>query len=199
MYLRKGQKLILLLNALLILIFGVIYLSAQNYEFIIYVGIIIFFFTLILSTNRAVKYPNSVLWGLTIWAFLHMLGGILPVAGARLYDLILIPISSTYNILRYDQAIHIFGFGVATLVLYSLLQSYFQPIAKKTKAVSLSIIIVMAGLGIGAFNEVLEFIIQVLLPKTGIGGYINTSIDLVSDLVGALLALLYIKLNNWKI
>ncbi len=199
MFLRKGQGLILLLNLLTVIIFSFIYISNKNYEFIIYVGVIIFFFALILYTNKEVFYPKSVLWGMTIWAFFHMLGGILPVGDGRLYDLILIPISETYNVFRFDQAIHIFGFGVATLVLYSLLQSYFHPIAKKTKAVSLSIIIVMFGLGIGALNEVVEFIVQALVPQTGIGGYVNTSLDLVADLIGALLALVYIRLNNWKI
>lgn len=198
MFLRKGQKLILWLNLIIVLVFGAIYLKAQNYEFIIYVGIIIFFFAVILYTNRRVFYPNAVLWGMTIWAFFHMLGGILPVGSGRLYDLILIPISETYNVFRFDQAIHIFGFGVATLVLYALLQSYFKDIGKK-HPVSLSIITVMFGLGIGAFNEVVEFIVQVLVPQTGIGGYVNSLLDLVADLIGAILALVYIRLNNWKI
>ncbi|MDP1695774.1 MAG: DUF2238 domain-containing protein [archaeon] len=198
MFLRRGQALILWLNIIIILIFGYLYLSNQNYEFIIYVGIIIFFFALIVCTNRKVLYPNSVLWGMTIWAFLHMIGGILPVGDGRLYDVILIPISETYNVFRYDQFIHIFGFGVATLIMYSLLHSYFREIAKK-KPVSLSIIVIMAGLGVGAFNEVVEFIIQVILPQTGIGGYVNSLLDLVSDMIGAILALVYIRLNNWKI
>ena len=33
------------------------------------------------------------------------------------------------------------------------------------------------------------------MPETGVGGYVNTSLDLVSDLVGALGALVWIRLG----
>lgn len=196
MFLRRGQLPVLLVNLVYLLIFSYIYISRQNYEFIIYVGVIIFFFALILATNKKVFYPNLVLWGLTVWGLLHMSGGTIQVAGGRLYELILIPL--TENTFRYDQFVHIIGFGVATLLMYSLL----FPIAgikAKAHKVKASIIIVMSGLGVGALNEVIEFLIQVIIPQTGIGGYLNTSLDLVSDLIGALLALVYIRINNWKI
>jgi len=51
----------------------------------------------------------------------------------------------------------------------------------------------MAGLGVGALNEIIEFIIAQIVPETGVGGYLNTSLDLVSNLIGAILAMLYIK------
>mgnify|MGYP003988925833 FL=1 len=51
----------------------------------------------------------------------------------------------------------------------------------------------MAGCGFGALNEVIEFIVGLLDPGAGVGGYINTSIDLCSNLIGAILAVMYIK------
>ena len=56
----------------------------------------------------------------------------------------------------------------------------------------MSIVVVMGGLGIGALNEILEFLVTVVVPKTGVGGYINTSLDLVSDLIGAIIAMIII-------
>jgi hypothetical protein len=47
----------------------------------------------------------------------------------------------------------------------------------------------MAGLGIGAFNEVMEFVVSFYVPSNKVGGYQNNSLDLVADLVGALLVL----------
>ena len=93
--------------------------------------------------------------------------------GIKLYEIILFPVSKTYNIFRYDQFVHMVGFGVATLVVYQLL----KPLLKdnREKWTALSIVIVMAGLGVGALNEIVEFLATVILPETGVGGYINTS------------------------
>lgn len=191
MYLKKGQWKIFTFVFAMLLLFTKIFLKSQNYEFVIYIGVIIFFFALIFFTNNKVNLPNYVLWLLSIWATLHMAGGGLYINGTRWYDLILINIiSAPYHILKYDQAIHIFGFFTATLAMYYLA----KPLLRKNhKWVALSIIIVMAGLGLGALNEIIEFIATVISPSTGVGGYINTSLDLISNLIGAILAILFIK------
>jgi putative membrane protein len=51
----------------------------------------------------------------------------------------------------------------------------------------------MAGLGVGAVNEIVEYIATLVVPETGVGGYDNTLLDLISDLIGALIALLVIR------
>jgi len=194
MLLKKGQMPILLINACGLLFFTVLFASRKNYEFLLYIGVIVFFLVVILATNKKVDYPNSVLWGLTAWAFLHMSGGGLYVGGVKLYEIILIPISEKYSIFRYDQFVHIVGFGVATLVMYFLLKPLLMP--DITRWTALSIVVVMAGLGVGALNEIVEFTATVLVPETGVGGYINTSLDLVSDLIGAVVALVIIRLKR---
>ena len=45
----------------------------------------------------------------------------------------------------------------------------------------------MIGLGFGGLNEIIEFGATVISPNTGVGGYVNTALDLVADLIGALL------------
>ena len=160
-----------------------------------YVGVIIFFLFVILGTNKKVNYPNSILWGLTLWAVLHMTGGGVYVGGKKVYEIILLPlVGEPYNIFRYDQFVHIVGFGVATLLMYYLL----KPALKEgyNRWVSLSIVVIMAGLGVGALNEVVEFAATVIMPETGVGGYINTSLDLVADLIGAVGAMVYIKIKE---
>ena len=103
----------------------------------------------------------------------------------------LIPVSQEYGIFRFDQLVHIIGFGVATLLMHHLLKPLLRPEVKRWTA--LSIVVVMAGLGVGALNEIVEFLAVVAVPETGVGGYTNTALDLVSDLIGALLALIYIR------
>jgi putative membrane protein len=104
----------------------------------------------------------------------------------------LLPIvGDPYHIFKYDQFVHIVGFGTATLAMYYLLKPLLREDLKKWTA--LSIVVVMAGLGVGALNEIVEFAATVLVPETGVGGYINTSLDLVADLIGAIIALFYIR------
>ena len=185
---RKDQLPILITIIVMLLAFSVYYFTRKNYEFIIYIFVILFFFVLILFTNMRVNYSNISLWGLAIWGTLHMAGGGIPVKGDVLYKLILIPI--TENIFRYDQFVHIIGFGVATLIMFELLKPKLKPIDRWT---ALSIVVVMAGLGVGAVNEIVEYIATLILPDTGVGGYDNTLLDLISDLIGALFALLVIR------
>ncbi len=156
-----------------------------------YIGVIVFFGIVILLTNKKVNYSNFLLWGLTLWAFLHMSGGGIIVNGDILYKLILVPITET--IFKYDQFVHILGFGVATLLMYHLIKPLLKP---RQRWVSLSIIVVMAGLGVGALNEIIEFTLTVLVPETNVGGYLNTSLDLVADLIGALIALVIIRVKE---
>ena len=190
LYLKKNQIPIFVVNVIAVLLFAIIFFSRKNYEFLLYIGVIIFFSILILATNKKVNYPKTILWGLTLWAIMHMSGGGIYIGKTKLYELILIPISETYSIFKYDQLVHIVGFGVSTLLMHHLLIKH---IKSTSIGVSLSIVIVMAGLGVGALNEIIEFIVTVIVPETGVGGYTNTALDLVADLVGAICALLFIK------
>lgn len=199
MLIKKSQIPILIFSLVYLLIAVIIFLSRRNYEFVTYVGVVVILFIVILLTNEKLNYPNLVLWGMSIWGLLHMLGGgvLLNGRSMRLYELILIPLSSNYPIFRYDQFVHIFGFGVATLMMYVLL----RPLLKSTlkKWTSISIIVVMAGFGVGALNEMIEFTVTVLVPETGVGGFINTSLDLVADFIGAILAMIYIRIKKGNI
>jgi len=128
-----------------------------------------------------------------VWAILYMCGGGIRVGDGVLYGVILVPLSTKLPILRYDQFVHIVGFGVATLVMDHLLRPLLRPDLHRWTA--LSIVVVMAGLGVGALNEIIEFIATVVMPETGVGGYENTALDLVSDLVGAVLAIVFVRLG----
>ncbi|MBN1391386.1 MAG: DUF2238 domain-containing protein [Sedimentisphaerales bacterium] len=193
MYIRKGQLPILVVNLLGILSFGIYFLRSFDYEFVIYVGVIAFFLAVFVFINDKVYFPNYVLWLLTLWALMHMAGGSVHIRGTVLYKLMLVSLSETVPIFCYDQLVHITGFGTATLAMYYLLRPLLRPDINGWW--SLSIIIVSAGLGVGAFNEVVEFLITILVRETKVGGYMNTSLDLVSNFIGSVFALLFIRLK----
>ena len=186
-------KILAAINLLLLIGFGSRFLIQLNYEFVIYVAVIIFFFVLIALSINKVHYTRASLVGLTVWSALHLAGGGINIGDGRLYGCMLIPLSTEYPIFRYDQLVHMFGFGVATLVMYCLLAPLLKQQTKPS--VGLGIVLVMSGLGVGAFNEIVEFIVNIVVPESGVGGYINSSLDLCSNLVGAILALVYIRLR----
>lgn len=194
MHIKKSQWPIVLVTILYLLFFTIYFFYKKNYEFILYIIVVLFFAFLIILSNKKIKYTNRLLWLLTIWAFFHMAGGCLYLNGIRLYELILIPISETYNLFRYDQLIHIYGFMVATFVSYHLIKPLLRP--RINKWFALSIVVAMAGLGFGALNEIIEFFATQILTTTGVGDYINTSLDLISNLVGAIIAVVIIRIKE---
>jgi len=184
---------LLLINVLIVVSFGAAFMTRLNYEFVIYVGVIIFFLCLIVASIHKVDYTPASLVGLTVWLALHLSGGWIRVGNGVLYGLVIIPLSARFPVLRYDQLVHIWGFGSATLVMYCLLQRSLD--SPWRNPIAVSIVIIAAGLGVGAFNEIVEFIVSETVPESGVGMYLNTSLDLCADLVGAILGLLYIRLR----
>lgn len=196
-WLTKKHFPIVIFLIISIFVFGYRFLFPLNYEFLIYIFVILVFFGLILFTNKNVKYPMVVLWLLAVWAVLHMAGWAIIINDHVLYQQILIPIINSWEwqILRYDQFIHIFWFFTATVMSYAIIR---QKLKIQTIWFWLGLILVMAGCGFGAFNEVIEFIVDTSLPESWVGGYINTSLDLVSNLIGSLLAIIFLKIYILK-
>jgi hypothetical protein len=105
-----------------------------------------------------------------------------------LYSLWLIP-----DRLKYDQVVHAYGFGVTTWICWLGLQATLSGAGVDTApTVGRLVLAWAAGQGFGALNEVIEFAATLLVPETNVGGYLNTGWDLVSNLVGATLAVLII-------
>lgn len=166
----------------------------KNYEFGVYIAEILLLILLIKYIYLKTNLPLSLLWCLSLWGFTHMAGGLVPVPetwpingeNRVLYSLWLLP-----GKLKYDQVIHAYGFGITTWACWQGMKSFFKEvnptIGKLTVAAA-------AGMGFGALNEIIEFIVTLLVPKTNVGGYVNTGWDLVANLAGALIAVVLIKL-----
>ncbi len=193
---RPLHIVLFIINLALLAGFGALFLARGNYEFVIYVAVIVVCLAVICLTLFKVFYSMTTLAGLTIWALLHMAGGGLYINSVRLYDIILLPLSQKYPILRYDQVVHIFGFAAATLLMFDLLRPLLRDNIQHF--VALSIVIVMAGLGVGAFNEIIEALVTAAVPSSGVGGYLNTALDLIADLIGAILAMTFIKCRHLR-
>ncbi len=84
-----------------------------------------------------------------------------------------------------DQLIHFYGFLVVAILVYKLISVTGSNLAKYPK---LMIFLSWIGsMGLGALNEVVEFLAFVSLDQTGVGDLYNTGLDLIFNLIGALL------------
>lgn len=195
--LNRQERLIALFTALYVLGFAVYFAVRMNTEFLWYVLVLVFFFALVLITLRKTEFPPLVLWGLSIWGLLHMAGGGIPAGDSVLYAAPLIPIAGSGElfILKYDQFVHTLGFFVATLVVWHL---YKPHLAARANTLIVYVGIALAGMGLGAVNEIVEFIAVLAVPDTGVGGYANTALDLVFNTVGATAAAVCAYVYDWR-
>jgi uncharacterized membrane protein YjdF len=134
---------------------------------------------------RTEPLPDALAVALAIHAVLHLAGGLIRVGDDVLYNAAIGPFSPTLrtHILQYDHLVHAFGSFVATLTVWTLLAS---ESARSLRRQDTIILCVLASLGIGALNEMLEFLATVAHSGAHVGGYDNTGWDLVSNAFGAL-------------
>lgn len=169
-------------------LFSVYFLAIGNHEFLWYVTTMLVLMGLALAGARAAEFPAYLLWALSLWGLAHMAGGGVQVGDSVLYAYRLVPLAGEgeFTVLKYDQVVHAYGFGVAALVLRHLLLRAFPGVAGSK---SLYVFPALGAMGLGAVNEIIEFMAVVMLPDTNVGGYYNTALDLVFNALGAVLAM----------
>lgn len=189
----KAEKAVGIFTLAYVLAFTVWFLSIGNFEFIVYIVTMAILIALVGSSLRKAEYPAPMLWALSFWGLLHMAGGGVPVAGSVLYNLHLIPLIETeqYFILKYDQFVHAYGFGVTAWLLHHLLTRHFP----ETRGTATAYVYpVLSAMGLGALNEMIEFSAVLMVPDTNVGGYYNTALDLCFNAAGAALAMVLVRL-----
>ncbi len=178
---NRNSLIQLVLISIVALISLVYFIVSANYEFIVYVFVLVLFFGFIIYSDKWFGYPKVATWGLMVWAVLHMAGGAVYIGGVRLYDFMLLPlIGEPYNILKYDQFMHFYTYLVIGVLVYFILKKYL----KKENALT-TIVAIFAVSGIGAFYELIEFSTVVMFANTGVGGYYNLVLDILFNFVGA--------------
>ncbi|MDF0600912.1 DUF2238 domain-containing protein [Psychromarinibacter sp. C21-152] len=165
------------------------FLSIGNTEFIIYVVTMLVLTLLVGASLRVAEYPPAMLWALALWGLLHMAGGGVPAGDGVLYGLQLVPLvaDGEMTLLKYDQVVHAYGFGVAAWVLWHLLTRHYPDTRRSWTAY---VFPALAAMGLGATHEIIEFSAVVAVEDTGVGGYINTALDLCFNALGAVLAMI---------
>ncbi len=144
----------------------------------VYAAVLLIGTVVVVAVHLRVGLSKLTIWGLVVFALGHVAGGMVPIGNGVLYEQWLLG-----RIVRYDNLQHAWGFGfVGRAVWESLRAQLHQSPAPRLSA---TVVIVLAGCGIGAVNEVVEYLLTKILSDTNVGGYENTARDLVANLVGA--------------
>lgn len=170
----------------------------KNWEFLYYGSTLVVIMLGVAWLDRRVQLPLYVLWGLFAWLVLHLAGGMISVpqsmvdTGMTNYTLYNVRLAPWLP--RYDQAVHAFGFFMSTLAAWRAISVASDHALRPTFGPLLAAGLI--GMGCGGVNEVIEFIATRIMPHTNVGGFDNTGWDLVSNMVGCMLAMLVIAFTG---
>lgn len=159
----------------------------QNWEFVIYIAVVVVLAGLTMIVRLYSLLSPGVLWGLSIWGIMHMAGGLVPIPDdwiftgkQALYSWWIIP-----YYFKFDNLVHAYGFALTTALCWEAMRGTLKDIEPRFGILSL---VVLAALGLGALNEVVEYLTTKILPNTNVGGYENTMLDLIWNAIGAIVA-----------
>lgn len=196
--LTKPQSLILGFNVLYLVLGGLYFLQNLNNEFVIYILVIAILVAGVFLSLPQTHFPVWMLFAFSIWGLMHVLGGAVVINDHVLFAHRIYPFidhGGDFYILKYDQVVHGYLYGLVAIMSYHVLRNVFG-VSGKTFGVALAAVLI--SVGVSALNEIMEFIIS-LTVQNGVGGYDNTMLDFVFNLSGAVLAVaLYILMQKLK-
>lgn len=184
---------------------------SRNSEFVFYLLVMLILVAAVVLIDRRVGFSLGVLACLSAWGAMHMVGGLVPVPDTWpingenrvVYSWWIIafqysPDGQVAYGLVYDQVTHAFGFGVTAWACWQGLSGSIRAACPNTQdaqpvriepTLGRLTLCFTAAMGFGALNEIVEFLATTLGP-TNVGGYINTSYDLIANAAGALIAVI---------
>lgn len=190
---RRGRLLPTVLVYVFLVSLIIYFLTKGNFEFLGYAAVVGVLYWFVLKIDSKYNLPTYTIWLFVVWIFMHMLGGTVYIIHTRLYDLILINLVNKGGelvILKYDQLVHAFCYFAFSIIIYYILKDHMKPNNKK----ALVIFTILASVGVGMLNEVIEFgMVLFAGAADAVGGYYNTALDLVFNLIGAIIGVWFVS------
>lgn len=188
---------ILFFNLIYVILFGIHFFMRGNFEFVWYVFIMLAIIAVFTALYLKFKFSIPTLIGLSVWGLGHMLGGSTLLTKERLYVQVLWPLFKTgeLTVFSYDHLMHFYFYIVIAAVVYQIIKQDLKP---KTSKLLIAAVVIFTSMGIGALNEIFEFLPVLFLNETGVGGYFNIAWDIVFNALGALATVIYIMFKREK-
>ena len=161
--------------------FGAYGLATGSGNAVPYVVMVVAGAVLVAALEPDEGFSAVALGGLTFWAAGHLAGGTVGLDHDRILYNALLP-----GGLHYDNVVHFVGFGSAGLVWWESTRRWLR--VDGSHRVGIWVAVWLVGMGVGALNEVVEFIATLVMAHTNVGGYHNTGRDLVANMCGSAVA-----------
>jgi len=151
----------------------------KNFEFLAYNAVILLLVLFIYFYRHGIKLPNMIIMGLLLMILLYFMGSEVHINGIVLWDY-------KFGIMEYDNFVHAFDSFVLVFLSYNLLSSHIYD-SIKMKSVNLAVLLILVTLGLGSIWETIEFCAVTFIKSTTVGDYVNNALDLVFNLIGAII------------
>ncbi len=162
----------------------VFYRGSENIlEFLVYAILILIVIFVVWYHLRKYAFSTWMFVLLQIAILMHFSGGLGSIGESRLYN-------HYFFSLRYDKYVHFVNSFLAALVIRHL----FLKFGLQLKKIE-GLVIILCVLGFGALFEIVEYLVTIMVPRNGVGGYNNNMQDLMANLTGGLFYLLFSKLR----
>ena len=122
-HLSPAETGVLAFTALYMAVWLVASFISKNDEFVFYFVVMCVLILAVGAVHLHVRLHIGALWGLSLWGLAHMAGGLMPVPASWpikgdshvLYNWWIVP-----GMLKYDQLVHAYGFGLGDLDLLAI-------------------------------------------------------------------------------
>jgi len=137
-----------------------------------------------MRTIRSLLSTSLLLW-LQLGILAHFSGAFVEIDGGRLYD-------CTFFGLRFDKYVHFTNAFVGSMLVAAIFKSRGIRFGALT-----SVITILTVLGLGAVVEIIEYGVVQTVEHTGVGGYDNNMQDLIANLMGSLMCLMFLHMGTF--
>ncbi len=147
-----------------------------------YLQVLAVLVALMMWADRAAKFSRPMVVAMVSSLIVHLTGGLMtPVGGApTFYETWLIT-----RVLKFDQLAHLWGTAVLTYACWHVAVGLLEP---RRRGAGLALVAGLMACGLGALNELVEFLFGLHNPDFHAGGLANTGWDLAFNLAGAVVA-----------
>lgn len=167
--------------------FAVFGLAAQERRVVAYLVVLGLCALAARAAHRVARFAPRLCWAISIAGLLHMAGGLLP-GNPILYETWLID-----GVVKYDQAAHFAIVAAATFAAWQLVGVWLRADVPTSARALLA---VTTAVGLGAANEVFEFLSALRFADAYVGNLSNAGWDLVFNLAGAVSAGFYLAISS---
>ncbi|WP_053957655.1 hypothetical protein [Inediibacterium massiliense] len=165
-----------LIFTIIMLSFMIIFFLKTQYHFLFYTATLYFIYLFYLHWESQKKY--------TVKSYIKIL-----ILFTIIIDLLGFSLHFYDTVYWFDKALHMFGSFSITLFSYALIQIFWKDFSSSHMLTF--IFIASLGITIGVLYEIGEFILDLIFDSKNQNGLIDTNLDLIFDIFGAILASLW--------